>query len=286
MKFYFVYNSRSGSALSLKQLKQACQQAEIEVSEFIKVTTSYEARLKGLVKKDDIVAIYGGDGTVSSVISTLADKECVFAPLAGGTLNHFTKDLGIPQDITKALDGLLKRQPRRIDVAAINDTLFINNSSIGFYPLSLRTRERLTPRIGKWPAAAIGLIGALVNYRTYNVTIGNRHIRTPFIFVGNNDYRLATAGINGSRNHLDKGELSIYTIDATTITTFFALMGRLLFTKATKLPGIHVWKGGQVTIASRHKKHLTISKDGEVITATFPVVYKSLPKKIRIIGNS
>lgn len=283
MKIYFVYNTHSGSAVPLKDLKEKCLAAHLKVDEFIKVSQSYGAILKQQVKKDDMVIIYGGDGTISSVITILADTDCVFAPVAGGTMNHFTKDLGISQEIDEAIARLTQPKPRRIDVADVNGKLFVNNSSIGFYPLSLRTRERLTPRIGKWPAAVFGVIGALVRYRTYDIAIGKRHLRTPFIFIGNNDYRLETAGISGNRTRLDKGELSIYTIDASDIARLVALVGRLLFTRVSKLPGVHVWKGEQVTITSRHEKAISISRDGEVSKVSLPIVYKILPKKIRII---
>lgn len=58
-----------------------------------------------------------------------------------GTLNHFTKDLDIPQDVDEALARLRRLKPHTIDIASVNDMMFINNSSIGLYPASLRSRS-------------------------------------------------------------------------------------------------------------------------------------------------
>ena len=49
-------------------------------------------------KRGPVVA-GGGDGTVNAVTGKLAGTDCVLGVLPMGTLNHFAKDVGIPQNL-------------------------------------------------------------------------------------------------------------------------------------------------------------------------------------------
>src|SRR5438094_5337964 len=49
-----------------------------------------------------IIVAAGGDGTVSTVASALVGTDRTLGVLPSGTLNHFAKDLGIPQDLESA----------------------------------------------------------------------------------------------------------------------------------------------------------------------------------------
>ncbi len=149
--------------------------------------------------RSTIVAAAGGDGTVCGVAAGLVDGPAALAVLPLGTLNHFAKDLRIPLDLAKAVAVVAAGHTARIDVGVVNDRVFVNNSSIGIYPSIVDAREALRSQgHRKWPAMAIATFRVLRRYRGVKVTIeidGRRHTwRTPFVFVGNNEYT-----IDGSR---------------------------------------------------------------------------------------
>lgn len=77
----------------------------------------------------------GGDGTVSAIASTLAGTGGVLGVLPLGTCNHFAKDLGLPQDLTGAVRTAVTGCARIVDVGEVNGQVFLNNSSLGLYPL-------------------------------------------------------------------------------------------------------------------------------------------------------
>src|SRR6476660_5003575 len=52
----------------------------------------------------DIVAAAGGDGTISTVASALVNSSKSLGVIPLGTLNNFSKDLGIPQDMAAAIE--------------------------------------------------------------------------------------------------------------------------------------------------------------------------------------
>ncbi len=63
---------------------------------------------------DDTVVAAGGDGTVSAVASRIAGTSRTLGVIPGGTLNHFAKDLKIPQELDAAVALLRARPTRRV----------------------------------------------------------------------------------------------------------------------------------------------------------------------------
>lgn len=282
MRAILAYNPASGSAMKLPELRSHFKAAGIDIAATIDITKD-TAKLRRLTAKD-IVAGYGGDGTLNTVANALLDSKATFAPLAGGTLNHFTKDLGIPQNLDDALVALKRAKPRFIDVACVNDRLFLNNSSIGLYPATLRMRdEQERTSSNKWVAAVIASLKAFIRYRSHTVRINGDEFKTPFLFVGNNDYKLEDRLI-GARTRLDGGILSVY---AVTSASRWSLLRVLLYAfvgGVASLDEVKLWKTTQLTIHTRAKR-IAVSRDGEHEYVETPLTYKILAGKLRIIAG-
>jgi diacylglycerol kinase family enzyme len=268
----------------MRALKGHFKKANIVVDEFLDVTNDIQRTLKPWIAKGATVAAIGGDGTLSGIAGMLVDTKAVFAPLSGGTLNHFTKDLGISQDLDEALAAVAHARPHYIDVASVNGTVFINNSSIGLYPSSLHEREQLEgKRISKWPAAVIAMVRALARYRSYQVTIGDETFKTPFLFVGNNDYHLEDPTISG-RTKLNEGLLSVYTIASASRWSLVKLLGHALVGQLAAVDEVKIWKTASLTIHTR-KSQIRVSRDGEMEKVKTPLHYEIKAGKLRIIGS-
>lgn len=97
----------------------------------------------------------GGDGTISTVAIEVSAAGKTLGILPLGTLNNFSKDLGIPQDLNDAVRTIAKGEVHEIDLAECNGRIFINNSSIGLYPKMVVRREQQQQKLGrgKWAAA-------------------------------------------------------------------------------------------------------------------------------------
>ncbi len=82
----------------------------------------------------DIVAVYGGDGTVMEVASGLIGTNMPLAILPGGTNNVLSVELGIPKDLIQAagLIAVLPAELRSIDMGRSNDQLFILRVGVGY----------------------------------------------------------------------------------------------------------------------------------------------------------
>lgn len=280
MNIVLVHNPKSGSSLSLDELRTKCAAHGITISHAIDITDNFPESLQPHLTKGALIAAIGGDGTLSSVAQELYTTQAIFIPLPGGTLNHFTKDAGIAQDIDEALSRIPTRKPRKVDVALVNDKLFLNNSSLGIYPMSLRVREQIEAKVGKWPGALVGTAEALLRFRLYTVTIEGETFKTPFVFIGNNDYHFDKGG---QRDSLEEGKLCAYAIRSPRRSTLVTLLLYALFGKLREADEFIAHRDTELTIKSTRPR-MTVSADGEVTRLTTPLRYKSLPGGLTILG--
>jgi diacylglycerol kinase family enzyme len=111
-----------------------------------------------IAKGRKFIIIGGGDGTISSVVDHFAYTSVVFGVLPLGTANSFARTLGIPLDLTGAIDVLVNGKVVDVDLGKINDDYFANGSSIGMPAIV----GRATPHIlKKWLGrGAYGLVAA------------------------------------------------------------------------------------------------------------------------------
>src|SRR5690348_14992332 len=78
-------------------------------------------------RKDPLLIVGGGDGTISAAASALAGTDTLLGILPFGTLNHFARDLDIPTDLDEAAKLIAAGKDRRVDIGEMNDRVFINN---------------------------------------------------------------------------------------------------------------------------------------------------------------
>ena len=234
-----------------------------------------------------LVVAGGGDGTINAVASALTGTDVALGVLPLGTLNHFAKDLGIPQVLDEAIRNVAEGKHIRVDVGAVNDRIFLNNSSLGLYPDIVRHREKQQHRLGrgKWPAAVWATIAALRRYPFLNVKLavdGAQHARsTPFVFIGNNEYTMEGLAI-GARERLDGGRLSLYVAQRPGRLGLLRFALRALFGKLAQERDFDVMLSEQFDIATHHR-HLRVATDGEVSLMTTPLFYRIKPAALTVI---
>lgn len=280
MNIVLVHNPKSGSALSEHTLRSKFDEHGIGVKSVICIGDNLAIELKPFLRSSTTICAVGGDGTISAVAAILAGTKAALAPLPGGTLNHFTKDLGVPQDIDEAIASLPSSKVHTVDVGRVNDRVFINNSSIGLYPASVQIRRRLEKYLGKWPAAIVAGVRSFARFRLYTVMVNEKKFRTPFIFVGNNNYSLDLLG-GATRSRLNEGILSVMLAKA---QSRVALLKIAMFTFIGRAHTLDEFDGMQVrtiTIETK-KRRISVSRDGEVEHLHAPIRYKLEAGKLRV----
>jgi diacylglycerol kinase (ATP) len=87
---------------------------------------------KALAKDVDLVYVWGGDGMVQRCVDVLAGTGVSMAVVPAGTANLFASNLGIPQDIDRAVEIGLAGPRRKLDVGRLNGEAFAVMAGAGF----------------------------------------------------------------------------------------------------------------------------------------------------------
>ena len=160
---------------------------------------AHEKAREALSAHTAVVAV-GGDGTLNTVAQAAHATGCAMGVVPQGTFNYFARTHGIPVDPTEAVSQLLRSTPVPVQVAGINDRLFLVNASLGLYPDLLEDREAYKARFGRsrwvaFVAACATLLRAQRKLRVHIEMGGTvRDVQTLTLFVGNNRLQLQQLG--------------------------------------------------------------------------------------------
>jgi len=240
-----------------------------------------------LIEKPRMIVVGGGDGTLNSAASMLIGTDTAMGILPLGTLNHFARDLGIPPDVDAAIRTIAGGHVRKVDVGAVNDRYFLNNSSLGLYPRVVAGRIALQQRLGHGKANAL-VRAAFAVFRRYpfldvRIDIDGTGIsrRTPFVFIGNNRYEMEGFGI-GSRARLDEAVLSLYVANHTGRFGLLRLMVRALFRRLDQAKDFDIASARSIVVDTRHAG-LRVANDGELFHMQPPLDYRILPGALSVV---
>jgi diacylglycerol kinase family enzyme len=225
----------------------------------------------------------GGDGTVSAVASALAGTDVSLGVLPLGTLNHFAKDLQIPTTLDDAAHTVVAGYTVLVDVGEVNGRIFVNNSSVGAYPQLVV--ERRSQQQGRWLSEAIAAINVLRDYRKLLVEVVGDHVdrvaRTPFVFVGNNEYQLD--GVHfGARPRLDAGVLHLCMAPDIGRMRFAAIVASALIGRLAAGGRFQSMCLPECAIRSVSRRVL-VSLDGEVVLLETPLKYRIRRRALRVV---
>ena len=288
-----IVNQNSGTEGERSDIKTRIEEAfrahNLEANVSVADNGEELMKLAGQAAKSDaeIIVAGGGDGTVSGVASKIVETEKTLGVLPLGTLNHFAKDLQIPLNLEDAVRVVAENHTKKIDVGEANGRIFINNSSIGLYPQIVKNRERQQERLGrgKWWAAFWAATSILLRYPFFAVRLkvkGEEFIRrTPFVFIGNNEYEMDIFKV-GSRRCLDAGRLSLYLLRRTGRLGLLLLALRTVFGALRRAKDFDAFCADEIEIETRRKRVL-VAFDGEVALMRSPLRYRSRPSALRVI---
>ena len=162
-------------------------------------SASQQAATRASTIRSAVVAV-GGDGTLNTVAQAAHAAGCAMGVVPQGTFNYFARTHGIPADPADAVRQLLSSAPAPVQVAGINERVFLVNASLGLYPDLLEDREAFKARFGRsrwvaFMAACATLLRAQRRLRLRIETGGKvRDLQTLTLFVGNNRLQLQQFG--------------------------------------------------------------------------------------------
>ena len=271
-----------------------CDTSDVRVTEG---SSFARAAADALQRGSKMIVAAGGDGSVSATASVVAGTDAALGVLPLGTLNHFAKDLAIPLDLAEAAAVLAQGRTVSVDIGDANGRPFINNASVGMYA-SLVSERVAMQRIGrgKWIAHGLAAIRVWRRYRplrvevraskvegrsTFEVSPSTFAVRTPFVFIGNNEYQLSGLELGG-RKALGGGRLHVCMAPGMSRGDVARLIMQAIFGDVCNLDGFDSFMAAAVTLDAGASR-LQASLDGEVVMLDNPLTCRSRPGALRVV---
>ena len=183
-------SGRAGSRGYLERCAKILRSGSLEV-EVLNTEYPDHATEFASTTKAPLVVAAGGDGTINEVINGL-DKEATLGILPLGTANVLARELGLPLDVERACERILRGERVRIDLGVATDRegverRFACMAGIGFDAHVVRA---VTPRLKRYLR---GLAFALTAFKvlakedfpTVHVVHGDTSCATRFAIVAN-----------------------------------------------------------------------------------------------------
>lgn len=222
-----------------------------------------------------VVVAAGGDGTLNAVASKLMGTDIPMGILPLGTFNYVARVLNIPLDLLDAAKAIGEGQPRSVHVAQLNQHIYLNNASLGLYPLFIQKREQFNKHFGRFPLHAYtSALGVLIRDRKelkLEVEVdGQRYpVKTPLIFFGNNQLQLAEMKLRIAEA-AEAGKVAGVVVAKSDKRTLFKTLWQLIKGNLDQASDVYSFAADEVIVHSKRNK-LTVAVDGEIVTMTPPL---------------
>lgn len=291
MKIAVLINSKANSAdkIDIESFKSIASKLSLNYQIFIKEPAEIEDTLKNIIQENyEVVMVAGGDGSIRSAAQFLYNTEVTLAIWPIGTFNHFAKTLNIPEDLEKNLQLIQKHTIRKVDLAEVNDHVFINNASIGLYPKILKVREKYTELFSRNKLFKIFLtiMNVFSPIAVYKIALEINNKQEVYdsllIFLGNNYYSVDLEDF-GERDTLAKEELSMYILKCKNKKEFFKILLKVLF-RINKVEDYLEQYTIQSCCINANNKSVDIALDGEIFKMNTPLNFKTQPKALKVIA--
>lgn len=250
----------------------------------------------------DVVVAFGGDGTLNEAANGLAGSQTPLTTLPGGATNVYCKMLGIPGDIVDATEHLLRVadtwQPRKVDLAKVNDRWFTFSSGVGLdasVVARVDAHPRMKSRFGPFYFTYAGVTTFTKDYvvkppqleavlpdgTTLPGVTSIIQNGDPFTYFKDYPIKLVPG------QSLDSGTLSGIILQRTTPTVMPGIMWRLFskraeITKHRAVSGFESVPG--VTIRSTDGRPLPLQVDGDSIGVVDEAVYSLTPGALTVLA--
>lgn len=249
-----------------------------------------ELALRAVTRGADVIGMAGGDGSQALIASVAMKHDVPHVCVPAGTRNHFALDLGLNRDdVVGALDAFTDGVERRIDLASLNERIFVNNASLGVYAGIVQSDAYRNAKLGTWKRMLPEMLGrgAVVRELHFDAPHPKNWSNAALVVVSNNPYQMRRFRGTGTRPRLDTGRLGIFAARlrgaggvARLVT--FETIGRSLGsgTQHRRLSGVLQWSCLEFEI--RAAAPVAVGLDGEALMLAPPLRFVSLPGALRI----
>lgn len=257
----------------------------IDVVETAGVETRKELRkaIKRARRRVPLIVVCGGDGTLTSAVALFAHRDVTLGVVPSGTVNSFSRNLGIEQTFEGAADTIANGVERRLDLGSVNGTYFANFLTVGVEAeIAQRTTRQLKKVLGPLAYGAAAL-GPVLHHRAFRCTLrwGKRRLalKTHHVIVANGRY-YGYRPIDENASQAG-GKLTVFVRDEPGKLALFVTYGALVLGKQSSLDGARLWSTFDA-LKVRTKPVQQVAVDGHPLGKT-PISIRVVPKALRVM---
>lgn len=233
----------------------------------------------------DVVAVYGGDGSVMEAAQGLLGSSTPLAILPGGSANLMSIELGIPKDLEEAVEVAVdeKSIARSIDMGRIRDEYFILRVGIGFGARKVAYADRaLKNKIGAL-AYSVAAAKALKETKSahYKMVLDGQVIETDgYTCLVDNAGNMGMKDIKPAKEiRVDDGLLDVLILGPKGVSNLISGSA----SKKEEDKGdvlVQHWQAKEITIEADPPQPVTV--DGEMVADT-PLTASILPGLLKVL---
>jgi diacylglycerol kinase family enzyme len=231
----------------------------------------------------EVIGMAGGDGSQALVAQIAMEHDVAYVCVPAGTRNHLALDLGLDRDdVVGALDAFESGIERTIDLAFVNDRIFVNNVSLGVYAEIVQseayrdakreTAEQMLPELLGPRAKPFDLRFAGPD--------GGEQRSAQLLLVSNNPYVLDSLVGSGSRPRMDTGQLGIVAIEIKSAAQAAKLVSLEAVRQVGRFDGWSEWSADTFQVDSGSPVAAGI--DGEAVVLDPPLRFTISPSALRV----
>ena len=226
----------------------------------------------------DVIGMAGGDGSQALVAAVAMRHDVAHVCVPSGTRNHFALDLGLDRnDVVGALDAFTDGIERRVDLASLNERIFVNNASLGVYARVVQSDEYRDAKLTTWKQMLPDMMGqdtAACALR-FETPHAKDWCNAALVIVSNNPYQMRRFRGAGTRADLDTGRLGIFVAQLRGAGGVAKLVTLGTIGAHRRFGGVLQWSSLEFEVHS--EAPVAVGLDGEALTLAPPLRFVSLP---------
>ena len=231
--------------------------------------------------------IGGGDGTVRTAAQILCQQKLPMAILPLGTFNILANSMQYPNDIN-AIFGMIKnKKTKDIDLASVNDNIFVNHAWLGVYYHLLQQRKQHRNIVGtsRVLKALFNTIFIFTQIPVYEFKIKTDETvitwKTCLILFSNNETLIDIFSFD-ERPLLATGLLYVNILNCHTRWKLFKCMLAFIFKLPNRSKFVGQFAVDELTVSSTRKEAKMVL-DGELMKLQFPLHIINHKNKLTMI---
>ena len=232
----------------------------------------------------DVIGMAGGDGSQALVAQIAMEHDLPYVCVPAGTRNHLALDLGLDRDdVVGALDAFAGGAEHPIDLAFVNERIFVNNVSLGIYAQIVQSDAYRDAKLETVQTMLPDLLGpdATPFDLRFQGPDGGERQTAQLVLVSNNPYVLDRLGGLGSRPTLDTGRLGIVAVEIENAAAAGRLMSLNALGQLSRFDGWLEWAATAFEVASGDRVAAGI--DGEALVLDPPLRFTIVPRALTVL---